>query len=159
MCEPMTIAMLAIAAVSAVGGMAQQDKQNKAIAAQTESANNALTLQQQQDNRRAAQEQAHRATQGAVERGAQSAAASEGNFIGNSTNSLFKESMFNEGSDLTALETNRSNRSEQIQREKEAGTMKSKSQMVSSGAMYTKAGLQIAGAGIDAYSSSAKAKV
>lgn len=152
------LASLAISAVGAIAQMQQSQAQNAAIDNQTIATNNALSLQQQQDNHRAAQEQAHRATQGAVERGAQSAASSESNFFGNSTNSLFQESLFNEGSDITTIEKNRVNRSKQVQSEKEGNTLRGNNSKTSSAAIYGRAGLQIAGAGLDAYKASQNPK-
>lgn len=158
MCEPTTIAMLAISVIGAGVSMAAQQKQNKAITEQANSTNNALSLQQQQVNQQSSQEQTNRSKQAAIEQGAMRAAASENNFIGNSTSSIFKESMFNEGTDLASMEQNRVNKNEQIQREKEATSKKAKGQQVSSGAMMASAGLQIGGAALGSYNQSAATK-
>lgn len=153
MCEPVTIAMT-VASVAL--SIMQAQEQNKAVNKQVASNNNIATIQQQQDNARAASEQAKRATQGAVEQGAIRAAASESGFFGNSTDSLFHESQFNEGTDITSIEKNRSNHSDQVQREKEAGILKGQSQKTSDLAIVGRAGLQIGGAYAD-YTKSQKA--
>lgn len=145
MCNPAAIPLV-ISVISAGASAYQQIQNNEAQNAQFEQTNAALTKQQTQVNAAAAQEKFQRSIQGAAERGAIRAANSETNFLGNSTASLFQNSLFNQGTDISTIENNRTNRVDQIQEEKKGASLKTAANTVSNLAIAGRAGLQIAGA-------------
>lgn len=121
MCEPVTIATLALSAASTV---AQYSGQRSAARAQESSARDALIanqtaldVQQLQQNERASQEMSVRAREALVQRGRLAAIAAEGG-AGNSMDRIAGEINLATATDLATIERNRVMQQNQSQLQK-----------------------------------------
>lgn len=126
MCEPMTIAAVSLAAVSAAAGAHSQYQgakaQNKMFAANARSANEsqqleeqALAARQQQDREAASQSLIQNALDAATVRGNNRAAAAESGLSGFSIDALINETSMQEGRNAETIETNQGFAAEQFQ--------------------------------------------
>lgn len=163
MCEPTTIAMLTIAAVGAVTSHQQAQRAADATADSIEQsmqlAADTAAVQQGQINQQAADEKAQRSVEALAERGRIRAILGESGLAGNNASRIEGESYFNQGTDMASIESNRQAAIKQSQLDAQAGQAQSRTQLNSlkrPSALGT--GLQIAGAGLDAYSKSQSAK-
>jgi hypothetical protein len=121
MCIPVAVIGLAISAASAAASYAQQSKQTKKA---EESARNAQSLndlvawgQAQQINKKAADEMSDRAREAMIERGRLRVISAENGIGGNSEDQLQRQSFFDEGFDMSRIESNRAAQQRQSQLE------------------------------------------
>lgn len=156
MCEPVTIAMLAISAVSAAVSYTQAksaaDNQQKAIQANTEQQMKTLVTQQWQARGNAAEQMSARAKAAAVERGRLTVIGAETGLGGVNSNHIFNEADFNAGQDITSIQRNARNIQEQSSLQQRGITAQAQGQLNTiSRPSALGAGLQIAAAGASAY--------
>lgn len=113
MCEPVSIAMTALSIGSTLmkskAANATADAQNQAAQAQYTDNMAALQEQQQQINQSATDQQSVRAIEAMKERGRLNATSGEMGVTGNSVDKALQESLFNEGTDISMIESNRKN--------------------------------------------------
>lgn len=121
MCEPVTIATIALSAASAVAGYSGQRQQAKAqeqAAADAYQENQqALNVQQVQSNERASQEMSARAREAMVQRGRLRAIAAEGGG-GNGMARIMGEVNLASSTDMATIERNRVMHEQQSQLQK-----------------------------------------
>jgi hypothetical protein len=157
MCDPVSIAMGALSVGSAFmqnrAASEAADAQNEA--AQVQYADNmaALREQQLQINQSSSDQQSIRALEALRERGRLNAASGEMGVTGNSIDKALQESLFNEGTDISTIESNRKNSVTQNQRNmsgvgvQRAGNInQANSGRISGLATGLQAGLGVAGA-------------
>lgn len=161
MCEPTTIAVLAIGVMSTVmttmSGMAQAKQARK-----DENANTLLQFNQRQEiydetNRAASDAKSARAREAKIEQGRLRVITGESGLAGNSNDKILEEGMFNEGFDIATIEANRQSQLKQIQMDAQGDRAASnrRANQIQSPSLIG-AGLQIAGHVAGAASTSAK---
>lgn len=156
MCEPATIAMIAITAASTAVTYSQQQNSAKAQvqAIQNDYANQQVQLQEQQFQTNAQSQQAmsERARQAQAERSRLRVAAGEAGLAGGVYDSLLRDSYVQEGSDLSILESNRSARMQQSKVDGQSLQSHAKSNLNQvKRPSAVAAGLQIAGSAASSY--------
>lgn len=156
MCDPISIAVgsLAIGTASAGFGFIQQGQQAKMErrAVQDNYAQQMQTLQTQyaQTNKQAMEEMSIRARENLIENARLRAFAGESGLAGISNDRIQNESMFNFGTDISSIESNRQSSLRQLYREgreTRAGATSRINQMPRPSLIGT--GLQIAGVAVD----------
>lgn len=150
MCAPAVVG-LAIAAVQAgvtyVGQQQQAKAQGQAIAANAKQQQDTLTTQQWQARGNAAEQMSQRAQAATVERGRLIAASAETGLGGNLTDRFMNQSDFNTGQDITSIQRNAKNTSDQQQLQKQGAYTSSQGRLNTiEQPSLLGAGLQIAGA-------------
>lgn len=158
MCEPATIAMLVVSAVTAVAGHQAQSQQAKAEDKATKIAyandQTQLAEQYKQQNDELNQQQTERSRAAMFEKGRLNAAYGEAGVEGASLDRILNQSDFNLGTDLSTMEANRSNLTKQTMLEGRGLQSTAQSRFNSTmRPSRLNTGLQIAGSAVDAYSS------
>jgi hypothetical protein len=165
MCEPSTLAMMsfALTAVSTVSSFfgAQQDADYQYAAADSEyiQLNQDLTDQSLEVDQSAGAEKSDIAIEALRAKGKAKVASSENAGMGLTTQLLLQDVYAQEGREQTAVETGRQRKQSQIEREREG--LKNRYYQRTSQIQQPSligAGLQLAGAGVDAYGSVQKKK-
>lgn len=165
MCNPVALAVagLAVSAGGTVLGHVYQTKQANAQADAIEESSRqqmrAMAERQKQMNSAASDQMAERTRQALIERGRLRVASGESGLFDNSGR-LMAESFFNEGFDIASIESNRAAAVKQS--EYEVGGIRAQAKSAAnqiSRPSFIGTGLQIAGAGMDAYASTYKPKV
>lgn len=154
MCDPVSIAMGALSVAKTLSDYQAAndaaDAQSEASRVQYEQNMAALKEQQAQINQDAADKQSIRALEAMKERGRLTATAGEMGVTGNSVDKALQESLFNEGTDISMIESNRKNAVTQNTRSMSGAGVQYASNVNSAEAGRTSlvsAGLQI-GAGV-----------
>lgn len=159
MCDPVSMMATSIA-ISAVQAGVQYDSTRAAANKQADAtranfyANDAASqVQQNQIGEQASQQVSERARQAMIERGKLRAIQADSGVGGNSAERGFADINFGANQDIATLEANRDNSVAQAQRNKESGLMQANNQLAAiKQPSLIGAGLQIAGASVDAYS-------
>lgn len=165
MCEPMTIAAVSLAALSAGAGVYGQREQAKAqnemFAANARSANEsakleneALAARQQQEREAAGQALVQNAMEAATVRGTNRAIAAESGLSGFSIDSLINETSMQEARNAETIEANQGFAAQQYQLERQgiSANARSRRNSVARGSFNPAvAALQIGGAAGGAY--------
>ena len=113
MCDAVSIAMGALSVAKTLSDYQSAndyaDAQSQAAMSQYEQNMAALKEQQSQINQEAADKQSARALEAMKERGRLTATAGEMGVTGNSVDKALQETLFNEGTDISMIESNRKN--------------------------------------------------
>lgn len=159
MCEPVTIGLIASAAITAVQGVMQykatekaNEQQSQAIQANVAANDSASQVQQNQINEQASQQMGARALAAMQERGKLRAVAADSGLGGNSQERLIAGTNIAENTDMATLEANRLANTSQSQRSKTSDVRQGNQQIAAMPQpSLLGVGLQIAGAATDAY--------
>jgi hypothetical protein len=126
MCSPVA-AFAAVSVVKTIADYNDQRRQAATLRQQAEQENQELnrTLDDAhaQTDARAKEEMSVRARAALLERGRLTAIAADSGVTGNSQDRVLRESRFNEGYDITTIETNRTSQQAQIERARRSGDL------------------------------------
>lgn len=160
MCDPVSAIMVATAVVGYVAADEQATKSAQAVRANQEVASKTMETQQWQARGNAAEQMSERAKSAMQERGRLAVIGADSGLGGNLTDKMYNNSAFNEGQDITSIQRNARNTSQQQDLQQLAISTNAQGQYNTiKQASALGAGLQIAGGYYDQQAKAAKPKV